>query len=70
MWSVGSGCMSGEDSSMKHWKVSVREVNITLSREGLTSASLSLCPGVSGEAGTRLSAQPMPAGLHGHSTPS
>lgn len=64
MWSVGSGCTSGEDSSMIHWKVSVKEVNITLSCEGLTSTSLSLCPGVSGEAGTRLT------GLHGHSTPS
>lgn len=76
---MGSGCTSGEDFSMSHWRVSVKEVNITLSCKGLISASLHLCPGVSGEAGTRLSAQPTPApwqlaevqkhaGVHGHST--
>lgn len=54
MWSVGFGCTSGEDFSKSHWRVSIKEVNITLFCEGLTSASLSLYPGISGEAGTRL----------------
>lgn len=55
---VGFGCMSGEDFPMSHlWLrgAVLKEMDSKLSHEGLTSASLRLCSGVSGqEAVTRL----------------
>lgn len=55
---VGFGCMSGEDFSMSQlwlWGAVLKEMDGKLSHEGLTSASLRLCSGVSGqEAVTRL----------------